>query len=377
MSKARARKELTHRERFRTVLRRERPDRVPMVFRLDLWYNAAVADGTLPAACRGLSIPQIEAKLGMGRSARFRGFYRTLFPTADVTETREGNLVRTTMRVGGRTLTQSFLRTPEQERIGMGGHLSEYYLKSAADYDAMIAAWEGMRWEFHPDAFAALDRETGVDGLPILVMNTSPIHHIMLAYTGYEAFYLHYVDFPDRAEALVRVMERRYEEFWRAVTETPAELLLHGAHWSTAMTPRPIFRRFFLPYFQRFTEFMHGAGKQCAFHGDSDLSGLLPEVLETGVDVVDCFATAPLVPLTLAEARRVWGDRVVIWGGVPSTVLLPSCPRAEFKAWLKGFLADIADGRAVIAAVSDNLMPGSEWERLVELAEGVAGVRFR
>lgn len=375
MAKQRTKAEMTHRERFRKVLRGERVDRVPMVFRLDLWYNAAVVDGTLPAACRGLTIPQIEAKLGMGRSSRFRGFYKTLFPTAHVTETREGDAVRTAMRIGGRTLTQTFLRTPEQERIGIGGHLSEYYLKSAKDYDAMIAAWEGMRWEFNPEGFATFDREAGPDGLPVLVMNASPIHFMMLAYTGYEAFYLHLADFPDRVEALLRVIERRYEEFWRAVAATPAELLLHGAHWSTAMTPRPIFRRFFLPYFERFTDFMHRAGKTCAFHGDSDLSGLLAEVPASGMDVVDCFACAPLVPLTLPAARRAWKDRVIIWGGVPSTVLMPSCPRAEFKAYLKDFLTEIADGRAVIVAVSDNFMPGSDWDRLVELAEGVAALR--
>jgi hypothetical protein len=137
------------------------------------------------------------------------------------------------------------------------------------------------------------------------------------------------------------------------------------------VTPRPIFRRLFLPYFQRFADSMHGAGKLCAFHGDADLSGLLPEVAETGMDVVDCFACAPLVPLTLAEARRAWRNRVVIWGGIPSTILLPSCPRAEFRAYLKEVLTEIADGRALIVAVSDNLMPGSDWERLVGLVEGV------
>ena len=62
---------MTHKERFRAVLRGETPDRIPIVARLDLWHKAAEADGTLPRGLEGLSIPEIESKLGMGRSARF------------------------------------------------------------------------------------------------------------------------------------------------------------------------------------------------------------------------------------------------------------------------------------------------------------------
>ena len=368
---------MTPRERWLALLSGERPDRIPLVIRLDLWHNAAVNDGTLPEECRGLTIPEIETRLGMGRSARFRDFYAVHFPTARISERRDGCAVRTTFRVAGRDLTQTFLRTPEQERIGVRGHLAECFLKSAEDYDAMAAAWEEMRWEFRPAAFAAFDREVGPDGLPLLVMNLSPIHVIMLAYAGYDAFYLHLADFPERIEALLRVMERRYEEFWRAAAESGAEFLLHGAHWSAAMTPPPVFRRFFLPYFRRFTEAMHRAAKRSAFHGDADLTGLLREAAETGMDAVDCFACAPLVPLTLAEARRAWRGRLAVWGGIPSTLLLPSCPRAQFKAYLRSFLEEIADGEGIIVGVSDNLMPGSEWDRLRELADGVATLRLR
>ncbi|HRU06353.1 MAG TPA: uroporphyrinogen decarboxylase family protein [Candidatus Brocadiia bacterium] len=365
---------MTHRERFRTVLQGRRPDRTPMVTRLDLWLNAAISDNAVPAEYAGLKEHEIEARLGMGRSARFRGFLRHTFPTAQVREERRGGETVKETTLGRRTLRQVSTQSAQNERAGISPHITEYPLKTAEDYRVMAGLWETLKWETRPEAFEAFSAEIGENGLPMLILGPCPAHAVMLHDAGYENIYLHLNDFPDQVENLIRVMEARFEEWWPAVAATSAELVLHGAHWSGDMTPPPLFKRFFLPYFQRFTAAMRAAGKRVAFHADADLRGLLDLVLESGMDVADCFASAPLVSVTLAEARQRWGKRVVIWGGVPSTVLDPGCPEAEFRQWLDGFLADISDGRGFIAGVSDNFMPGSDIRRLAEVARAVAAI---
>lgn len=372
MSKIRA---MTHKERFRTVLRRQAPDRIPFVARLDLWYNAAKSAGELPGDVERLTIPQIEARLGMGRSARFNTFFDVTFEGAEKEEVTEGTTVRTTWRIGGRSVEQRYALAAGHAQ-GVRGHIIKYFAKTAEDYETLRRLWERARWTFRPEAFDDFCKTIGDDGFPMIVAGVSPIHSIMLLYAGYENFYLHLADFPAKVEALLRVMEKQYEQLWQALASSSAELVLHGAHWSTQMTPPPIFRKYFLPYFQRFTQAMHAAGKQAAFHGDADLSGLLREVSGSGMDVADCFACAPLVPLELSEARRTWKERVVVWGGIPSTILLPSCPVREFRNYLDRLLAEVADGRAIIAAVSDNLMPQSEWGRLQELAERIGSLKI-
>lgn len=362
---------MTHRERFRTVLRRRVPDRIPMVTRLDIWYAAASRDGTLPPECRGLSIHEIESRLGMGRSARFRDFHKLVFDGVKIMERPDGPRVHTELTVGRRMLRKTLTRSPGQYQHVMRRRVTEYYLKSAEDYATMTALWQNARWEVDHAAFDKFDRDVGDAGPPVMILGPGPIHKIMIDYAGYENFYLHLADFPEKVEGLLRVMGDRYKELWREAAKSSAELVLHGAHWSGHMTPAPVFRKYFLPYFSRFTEVMHKAGKQCVFHADADLAGLVNLVGDTGMDVADCFACAPLVRLELREARRVWGDRVVIWGGVPSTILLPSCPEAEFRRYLGDFLAEVADGRAVIVGVSDNVMPDTDYARLAEVARRV------
>jgi len=254
-------------------------------------------------------------------------------------------------------------------------HVEKYYLETPDDYRTMIRIWERTELVADHVAYEKFDRRIGADGLPLLVFTLTPVHRIMLEYAGYENFYIHQADFPDVVGALRRVMTAKYVSFWTELARSSARLILHGAHWNSQMTPPPFFEKFFLPYVRRFTDAMHAAGKKCAFHADADLTGLLELVLRTGVDVAECFACAPLVALTFAEARARWRDRVVIWGGFPSSLLGPSSAEEEFRAYLDRFAEQIADGAAIIVGVSDNVMPDALWERLVALCRRVAQIR--
>ena len=362
------------RRQFRQALSRQRQERLLFVSRLDFWHADAARNNSLPPECEGLSIPQIESMLGMGRSARFRGFQRVEFPGAEKAETHDGNARATTLSLGGRTLRETVVRTAEEKLLGIRGHTTEYFLKTEEDYGLMAELWERAAWRTDHAGFAAFDRATSDDGLPMIILGSTPADMIMIAYAGYENFFLHCADFPGPVSRLRQTMEKRYEEFWPELIKSPAELILHGNHWSTDMTPPGVFRAQILPYARRFAAAMRAAGKYTAFHADADLSGLLPEIAECGMDVADCFACAPLVKLTLAEARRAWKDRLVVWGGLPSTMFLPSCPETTYRRCLENFLAQASNGRAIIAGVSDNLMPGSLWERIKETAGRIAAL---
>ena len=87
--------------------------------------------------------------------------------------------------------------------------------------------------------------------------------------------------------------------------------------------------------------------------------------------MVECFVTAPMVPLTLEQARTAWGDHLIIWGGVPSLLLSPSVPEGEFRAYIERLFDVIAPGKAFILGVADNVMPDSLIERIAWITERV------
>lgn len=75
---------------------------------------------------------------------------------------------------------------------------------------------------------------------------------------------------------------------------------------------------------------------------------------------------------TLEEARRFWGDEMIIWGAVPSVILEETYSEAQFEAYLRGVFCTVAPGDAFILGVADNVMPGALLSRLERIGEMVA-----
>ncbi len=78
-----------------------------------------------------------------------------------------------------------------------------------------------------------------------------------------------------------------------------------------------------------------------------------------------------LTSLTLAEARDAWGDRVIIWGGVPSVILEEPYTDEQFEQFIDELFGTIAPGRAFILGIADNAMPGSQIQRIQRITEMV------
>jgi len=159
------------------------------------------------------------------------------------------------------------------------------------------------------------------------------------------------------------------ERLWPVVADSPARLILHGAHFDSQMTPPRQFRQYITPYYQEFSRLLHSKGKTLAWHADDDSREILQESKEAGFDMAECYCTAPMVSVTLEETRQAWGNDVIVFGGIPSTVLEPNWGQEEFEEYVKDVFRTIAPGNAFILGVADNVMPTSLIERVERISE--------
>jgi uroporphyrinogen-III decarboxylase len=155
------------------------------------------------------------------------------------------------------------------------------------------------------------------------------------------------------------------------VLESPARLIQHGEHFDSVMTPPPLFTQYMLPHFQAFAQKLHDRGKALVCHADADTSRLLGLIKEAGFDMAECFVTAPMVKVTLEQARRAFGSQVIIWGGIPSVLLCDPVTGEEFESYLAGLFRTIAPGEAFILGVADNVMAEAKFERILRIGEMV------
>ena len=60
---------MTERQRILSVLKRQKPDRIPWATRLDIWYTSNKRTNTLPADLEHNDITQMHKALKVGRQA--------------------------------------------------------------------------------------------------------------------------------------------------------------------------------------------------------------------------------------------------------------------------------------------------------------------
>jgi len=338
--------------------------------RMDLWHRHAREARLLPAGIQEKDLDEIEDLLGFCRSARYRAGVSFEFPEGWVRRFSEGDTTVTQYRLPGATLTKVYRVTGDQAAAGMRGQVIRHPVTTEPECHRFLESLEHATLAADLDGFDAYDRRVGESGLPVLILGPSPAHYVMLEIMGYEAFYLAMHDFPDTLDALVRRLEQRFEaELWDRALRTGAELILHGTHFSDAMTPEPIFRRYLLPYFERFIPCAHAAGKRVLWHADAGMGTLLGLVLESGFDGADCLATAPLVAETIEDYDRAWKGRIVCWGGIPGTLFDARYPRDSFLDHASHLRQYTAGRAGFIIGASDNLLPGAEWERILTVSE--------
>lgn len=382
--------ELTHRERFRTVLRGEIPDRIPIVCRLNIYYQTRQYQNDFPEQIAGKSLDQMQLDLGMGISARiahdpkemslaphpdddpnpraqlYHMYYRK--PVEHV-RWREGYWLYDEWRAPKGTLHMERKFAEDDEERGIKAMIREFPIKTLDDYEIYEQVIQHRVYEPTYSHFEAFDRELGDNGLPLAIIHELPIHDLMLNWAGYENTYYHLMDKPDVVEHAVEIANEKYREMWEVVANSPCELLMHGIHFDTSITPVKIFEKHFMPYLIAFNKRMHEGGKWTAFHGDSNLKLLLGHVLDAGYDVADCLATHPLVDCTFEETRQRWGNKITIWGGITSILLESAFSDEKMEEHMAMILREIVPGNNYIAGIADQAMPPSLFSRIQQIGD--------
>lgn len=343
----------------------------PVSVRLDLWHADAVARGALPAEIRGMTSEQVEDRLGFCRAARHRAQVELKFRGIEVSRRVEGGLSVEEYGFPGRPL----VRKTHLGDGGMSPYIVQYPLQTQEDYERVLSRMDDAFLDLDVSGFADLDARTGDAGLPVLILHACPAHTLMLRWAGYEHFYMHLVDFPERVEALIRRVDELYRrDLWPAAGASSARLVLHGTHFSTQMTPPRIFDAYFLSYFSAFNDLMHRHGKKAMWHADAQMGALLSRVVDAGFDAADCLATTPLVPERIEDYFEAWQGRIVCWGGLPSTVFDSGFPLEQYRSCVDHLVAATRCRSDFIFGASDHVMPGADWERLLYLAQATGSL---
>jgi len=356
------------------ALRGERPERIPFIARMDLWYNYHKSCGTLPAPYQNASLWEMQRDLGigvLGFGAWIRGFYRLEYTGGvEVRMWWEGReRIEEYVTPYGALRGRSIL-SQELEAADVTPAHVEYPFHGPEDYDALQYLFEHTRVVENYEEYAEYLARIGDSGLSLPFTSLVPMHLLMKEYIGYNQFYFELYDHLPRLEKLAAAVTEVQMEMVRIGAASPAQVIEVGGNYDQVMTPPPIFRTYFLPFYQQAVPVLHAAGKAVALHGDGDMGPeLLALMRETGVDAVEALTPQPMTSIDIRQVRQLWGNEVTIWGGIPAILMTDTYTDQDMEAFLEDLFAAVAPGDRFILGFGDNVPTNGLFSRILQVVD--------
>jgi 5-methyltetrahydrofolate--homocysteine methyltransferase len=95
-------------------------------------------------------------------------------------------------------------------------------------------------------------------------------------------------------------------------------------------------------------------------------------IRDSGMHVAEAICPYPMTKVKIEEYYQRWGEKLTIFGGIPSNmVLAESATDEEFEAYLDHLFRVIAPGRRFILGIADTTPPNAVFERLIRIGERV------
>jgi uroporphyrinogen-III decarboxylase len=339
---------------------------------MDLWYSFHKNGSTLPAPYEHASLWDLQRDLGigiLGFGAWDVSFYRLVHHRVETaTETVGGESV-TRYHTPYGTLTVRERMTDELKDAAGAGARVEFPFKSARDYDALQFLIENTEVVENLEAYGEFVEAIGPDGLALPYAGWLPAHQLMLRFMGYPAFYYELHDHPDRVEALIQALTEQHRRILALAARCPAQAIEVGGNYDEQMTPPPVFEAFCTPLYREARDRLSRTGKVLIVHGDGEMRLLLEKLMACGVQVVEAVTPRPMTSIDIAETRRLWGDRVVLWGGVASVMLTATFAEEAFESHLDALFRAVAPGDRFILGFGDNVPTDALFHRVKRVAE--------
>jgi corrinoid protein of di/trimethylamine methyltransferase len=387
------------RQRLLAAMRGEMPDHIPYAPRIDLWFNANSLNGTLPPRHLGktsdeialsegwtlhkvvadhLHQPNPDAMLHRALGVHFMKEYVAHFTFSDqvkIAIKREGDRTRVRYTTSKGSITTSTVYSQEMRRSGTSvPWIEEHAVKTPDDLKVLAGVFENMDVVANYEAFKTHQAKVGENGLPVTAFTVAagPVHHIQKYFMDATEFFHYYRDHQPEILYLADAMVPLYEKALRIVAGSPAEVIQWGSNFDDMLTFPPMFAQHFVPWIRKAKEVLGPKNIRILCHTDGENLGLMDLLHESGMDVAEAVCPAPMTKVTIQEYYRRWSDRITIFGGVPSNLLLPQLiPEKDFQNYMDGLFSGIGDGRRFILGIADTTPPDADFERLVRIGDMV------
>jgi hypothetical protein len=276
--------------------------------------------------------------------------WRVEMPHVRVEMRNLGNIIYTTFHtpVGSVSMKQ---KIGLQEGAG-SSWIIEHPIKDLSDFEVIEFMAEDTRYIPDYKPFLDVERNLGNDGIVFVWAGRSPIQELQIELMGYKVFAIALHKYPKEFERLIRVLERRADERYRIIAESPVEVVNGTDNINSVIVSPRLYERYIIPFYSRQHQLLHKHDKILEDHMDGNLMALKNLIAKTDLDVIEAFTPPPMGDLSLEEAKISWREKIISLN-FPESVFLEG-PNVIQKHILS-LLREAAPGDRFILSITEDI----------------------
>ncbi len=147
-----------------------------------------------------------------------------------------------------------------------------------------------------------------------------------------------------------------------------------GSQRSMLIAPKT-WRKFLKPRMANFIEELKAINPnvKIAYHSDGDITPVIEDLIEIGVDVLNPIQPASMDP---AEIKRTYGDRLSFWGTIDEQHTLPFGAAADVRAEVLERLRTVGQGGGLILAPTHHVQLDTPLENFWAMVETIRNTPY-
>lgn len=340
------RETMTPKERWSAVLKRKMPDRIPM----DYWGTpeiTLVLQEHLGCSTTEEMLQKLHVDFVIGVSPLYTG--PELSPGMDIF-----GCIGQAVNYG----TGEYWETVEHP-------LAKY--ESASEIEENYS-WPKPDWW---DYSSIAEQIKGNEGYPVSGGGSEPF----LTYKnlrGQEQAMVDLVEYPEIVHyCLDKLFELSYQNTLRILEAIPGKVTYCyiaedlGGQSQLLFSPKHI-REYLFPGMKRMIDLAHQAGAYVFHHDDGNITGILPELIDLGIDILN-----PIQWRAAGMDRRMlkkqYGSRLIFHGGMDNQYTLPFGSVADVRKEVVENLQTLGEAGGYILAPCHNIQPNTPVENILAM----------
>lgn len=232
----------------------------------------------------------------------------------------------------------------------------ENRIRSVEDVKTYQYLVEHTDFEVWLDYFKEQEQYVGDKGLVTIIGPISPLQQMINLDMGLERVIYMLADYPDEMNEMLETFHARQLEAWKVMAELPGEICFIHDNLSSTTTSRAMYRRYDRRYVNEYADVLDKAGKKLITHWCGRLTAFIEDFAEARHHGISDITPLPTGDLDIVEARRTWGNRFVMMGGIDPTLFARGTP-AEVEAYVEDLLERMGPARRGFILGSGDAVP--------------------